>query len=184
MSYALEDGEPTGVGLMRIIAEQVEKLTAECGGAAENSAVFVHKARVRCKRIRAALRLLRPAVGAKAYARENNWWRDVARGLSELRDLTARNEALAAVGTEIEAEIGAVVLRRLRWQFDRERNAHEASIELGDPIGQFCNAVAGHEFSAFDDAGHEGHKALAHALAKTYGKARAAMAHAYEGVRP
>lgn len=184
MSYALEDEEPAGAGLVRVISEQVEKLTAECGHARADPAAFVHKARVRCKRIRAALRLLRPAIGGKAYATENGWWRNVARSLSELRDLTARSEALAAVGPETEAEIGAAVVRRLRWQFDRERRAHEAGAGPGDLIGKFCEAVAGHDFSAFDDIRHEGGKMLAHGLAKTYGKARAAMADAYEGDAP
>lgn len=184
MSYSLEDGEPAGAGLARVIAEQVGKLTAECEKAAEDPAAFVHKARVRCKRIRAALRLLRPAIGRATYAEENGWWRDAARGLSELRDLTARSEALAAVGPEIEAEIGAVVFRRLRWQFDRERRIHETTAGQDDPIGAFCADLAGYDLSRIEDADHEGHKALAQALARTYGKARAAMYAAYEGDAP
>ena len=85
MSYVLVPHESPGEGLTRIIREQVEKLSAECAEAEQESAAFAHKARVRCKRIRAALRLARPLMKGKVFNRENRWWRDQARLLLSAR---------------------------------------------------------------------------------------------------
>jgi CHAD domain-containing protein len=184
VSYGIDPNEEPSAGLVRIIGEQVDKLRDSCSDARDQPEAFVHKARVRAKRIRAALRLLRPVLGREVYARENAWWRDTARGLSRIRDMTARSEALVAIAPEIAAEIDGAVLRRLRWQFDRERRAYEADVVAEDPIGRFCGAVAGRYFDVFADLGDCSHKQLAHSLGRTYGKARDAMADAYEGDAP
>jgi CHAD domain-containing protein len=184
VSYWIDPDEEPSAGLVRIIGEQVDKLRGSCADARDQPEAFVHKARVRAKRIRAALRLLRPVLGREAYARENAWWRDTARGLSRVRDMTARGEALATIAPGIEAEIDGAVLRRLRWQFDRERRAYEADVAAENPIGRFCDAVAGRDFDALAGLDRIGHKALAHGLGKTYDRARAAMADAYEGDAP
>jgi CHAD domain-containing protein len=184
VSYAIDPDEETCAGLVRVIAEQVEKLRESCAGVKDDPAAFVHKARVRAKRIRAALRLLRPALGHEGYARENAWWRDTARGLSRLRDMTARSEALTTIAPEIEAEIDGAVLRRLRWQFARERRAHEREAAGENPIGRFCEAVAGYDLGVLSGLEDLSHKALTHGLAKTYARAQAAMTAAYEGDAP
>jgi CHAD domain-containing protein len=49
----------------------------------------VHETRKRLKRSRAALRLIRPSLGERAYRRENRALRDAARPLSQVRDATA-----------------------------------------------------------------------------------------------
>ena len=89
MSYVLAPHEGATEGLQRVIREQAEKMASECSEAQEHASAFAHKARVRCKRIRAALRLARPLMTEKAFARENRWWRDLARLLSDLRDASA-----------------------------------------------------------------------------------------------
>ena len=71
MSFVLAPHEGAGEGLSRVIREQAEKLSAECAEAQEHASAFAHKARVRCKRIRAALRLARPLMSEKVFAREN-----------------------------------------------------------------------------------------------------------------
>jgi CHAD domain-containing protein len=184
VSYWIDPDEEPSAGLVRIIGEQVDKLRDSCAAARDQPEAFVHKARVRAKRIRAALRLLRPVLGREAYARENAWWRDTARGLSRIRDMTARSEALATIAPEIEAEIDGAVLRRLRWQFDRERRAYEADVGAEDPIGRFCNAIAWRHVDMLSGLDACSHKALAHGLGKTYDKARVAMTDAYEGDAP
>ena len=86
MSFVIAQWESPGGGLGRVIREQAEKLAAECQTAHETPEVFAHKARVRCKKIRAALRLAEPLLGGKAYRRENRWWRDAAPPPSGLTD--------------------------------------------------------------------------------------------------
>jgi CHAD domain-containing protein len=54
----------------------------------------VHEARKAFKKIRALLRLVRPEIGERSYRKENTWFRDAARPLTEVRDAKILVEAL------------------------------------------------------------------------------------------
>lgn len=136
MSFVLVPHELPGEGLERVIREQAGKLAAECAEAAQETAAFAHKARVRCKRIRAALRLARPLMKPKAYARENRWWRDQARLLSELRDAGARLEALDTLRPFLASRIGSEATRRLEERFQKTRTAVEADAPIATFIAR------------------------------------------------
>jgi CHAD domain-containing protein len=70
----------------------------------------VHEARKLLKRTRAALRLVRPAVGDRAYRRDNAALRDAARPLSEIRDARILVDAFDAVAK------GARLSDRRAWR--------------------------------------------------------------------
>ncbi len=127
MSFLLEAGERPGSGLERTIREQIRKLKAEGSEAFDTPAVFAHKARVRAKKIRAALRLARPLMSGKAYRAETRWWRDAARSLSGLRDAGARLEALEALRPFLVRRIGEDGMLRLVDRFERQRQTVDAS---------------------------------------------------------
>ena len=57
----------------------------------------VHKARKDMKKLRATLKLVRPALGNKAYRRENGRFRDAGRALSDARDAQVRAENVDAL---------------------------------------------------------------------------------------
>lgn len=174
MSFLLGADERPGSGLQRTIREQIKKLNTECGDALDTPAVFAHKARVRAKKIRAALRLARPLMGAKAYREENRWWRDSARSLSGLRDAVARLEALEALRPFLTRRVGEGGVLRLAERFERQRQTVDAS-----------KAIA-----AFQERMAEGHAApkissgkrpdAVEALEETYRAARRAMKIALE----
>jgi CHAD domain-containing protein len=174
MSFLLEAGERPGSGLERTIREQIKKLNAECGEALETPAVFAHKARVRAKKVRAALRLARPLMGGKAYRAENRWWRDAARSLSGLRDAGARLEALEALRPFLTRRIGEDGVLRLTGRFERQRRTVDAAASIG-------------AFQALMAEGHRAPKISAgkrpdavKALEETYRAARRAMKTALE----
>ena len=59
-----------------------------CAGSSEEEAerdTAIHEARKSMKKIRAALRLMRPELDA-VYPAENTWFRDVGQQLSQFRD--------------------------------------------------------------------------------------------------
>ncbi|HEY7799537.1 MAG TPA: CHAD domain-containing protein [Hyphomonadaceae bacterium] len=174
MSFLLEAGERPGSGLERTIREQIKKLKAECGGAPETPAVFAHKARVRTKKIRAALRLARPLMPGKAYRADNRWWRDAARSLSGLRDAGARLEALEALRPFLTRKVGEAGVLRLSERFERQRQ----TVDAAKAIDAFQALMAeGH--SAPKIASGKRHDAVA-ALEETYRAARRAMKVALE----
>jgi hypothetical protein len=131
MSFLLAADERPGSGLEHTIREQMKKLEAECGDALDTPVVFAHKARVRVKKIRAALRLARPLIGQKVYRAENRWWRDAARSLAALRDADARLEALEALRPFLTARIGSAMMLRLTARFQRQRKEADAAAAIG-----------------------------------------------------
>ena len=171
MSFLIAQWELPENGLMRVIGEQAEKLVKECGDAQHDPAAFAHKARVRCKKIRAALRLAAPLMDEKAYARENRWWRDSARELSGLRDVSARIEALEALRPFLTARIGTAMMRRLSDRFERERSTTDA----GPAVAAFCRRVNKRGGKLTPHLRDGEREVMAEALGDTYRKVRQAM---------
>ena len=175
MSFMLAPYETPGGGLARAIREQAEKLKAECGeaklGPDFDANAFAHKARVRAKKIRAALRLAKPIIGAKVYKVGNRWWRDAARELSALRDASARLEALEALRPFLTARIGSAMMRRLTERFEAQRS----KTAIRTPIIAFRS----HIWSAGDDLAPDlpsgSREDMMAALGETYREARHAM---------
>lgn len=179
MSFVLGADEKPGAGLERTIREQVKKLLAECEHAHENPAAFAHKARVRAKKIRAALRLARPLIGAKDYRNANRWWRDAARTLSALRDAGARLEALETLSPYLTPRIGTAMMRRLTELFEGDRQVVDAS----RVIDEFCTLLRSDKAPAPDMPAGQADDAML-SLAETYRAARQAMRDALEDRTP
>lgn len=89
MSQRFHPGEPATDGMRRIAIAQIEAARTDLALADRTEAV--HELRKRCKKIRALLRLLRPALGAR-YTTENAYFRDLARSLGAVRDAQVRVE--------------------------------------------------------------------------------------------
>jgi CHAD domain-containing protein len=100
MAYAFAVGERVPDAFQRIVEEQVQRAvsTLEQADAGDLEAA-VHDCRKRGKKLRALIRLVRPALG-KAYRPANDAFRDAGRHLSPLRDAHA---AIATFDTLIAA---------------------------------------------------------------------------------
>ncbi len=98
MAYRLDIAEALADTVRACAREQVAGAIACLEGAGEDPVEAIHDARKHVKKLRALLRLARPALGAKAYRAEGARLRDVGRALSAARDadvLVATVEALA-----------------------------------------------------------------------------------------
>ena len=84
-----------------------------------------HEARKALKEARAALRLLRPALGDAVYRRENATLRDASRAISKLRDAKVQMDAFAAIRERYarrwRASDLAPLEQRMRAELDRVR---------------------------------------------------------------
>jgi CHAD domain-containing protein len=87
MSFELKADESLRKGVRRIVRKQMEGaleyLTGPNKGPRDEA---VHEARKCFKKIRAVLRLVRPAISTKSYRGENICFRDAGRPLTEVRD--------------------------------------------------------------------------------------------------
>lgn len=92
MSFELKPGQSLRKGIRRIVRKQIDDALAELAGEPRDEAV--HEARKCFKKVRAMLRLVRPAIGVKTYRAENTCFRDAARPLTEVRDARILIETL------------------------------------------------------------------------------------------
>jgi CHAD domain-containing protein len=84
MGYKLKARESVGDGIRRIVVEDIDDALQSLGDSAKVEPV--HEARKRVKRIRATVRLARGAFAKKAFQHENQQFREIGRGLSDIRD--------------------------------------------------------------------------------------------------
>lgn len=101
MSYRLERDETVIDGLVRIARHQARKAATAIVGA-RGAREGLHEARTSIKKLRALLRLVRPALGRGIYEKEDERLRTLGKRLSELRDATVLIETCDTLGSHIE----------------------------------------------------------------------------------
>lgn len=113
MAFRFKLGEPLDEGVRRISREQIERAQAQLKGP-DDPVVAVHETRKSLKRLRALLRLVRPALGDVSYREENARLREIGRGLSSTRDRHVLLETL------LKLEASAAPARKSLCQAVRE----------------------------------------------------------------
>jgi len=91
----------------------------------------VHAIRKQFKRVRAALRLLRPCLGSAAYRRENALIRDTARPLNPMRDAAILPLTLRRLQARADGKEGAAFARHVNGVLRQERRAARRPFEPG-----------------------------------------------------
>jgi CHAD domain-containing protein len=146
-SLQLRCDETLGDGVRRVASEQVSDAMAQLRAATVSTAdEAVHEARKRCKRVRAVLRLARPALG-EVYETENAAYRVAAGVLAQARDADVLVETLdGLVGHDAEGcgehDVGGVADQRmhgdgatsegvaaLRGELVRRRDREQADLD-------------------------------------------------------
>jgi CHAD domain-containing protein len=122
MAAQVEQCEAAAKGIRRILRKQVEN-ALESLTAGRLTDEKVHDSRKRVKKARAALRLLRDALGESTYTRENTALRDVARPLSEVRDSKVLLDTLQKLNDRFHQDCRGLALDGLRRALNRERRA-------------------------------------------------------------
>jgi CHAD domain-containing protein len=103
MTYRFKLQEPIAQGVRRIALEQIEIAEAKLASK-DDVAAAVHDARRCLKRLRALLRLIRPALGEDIYEREAERLSGTGRLLSGTRDLDVMRQTLA----KLESRFGVL----------------------------------------------------------------------------
>lgn len=180
VAYRLHLDEPLSDGVRRIAAEQLDRAAAALDDPVLDRDVAVHRARQGVKRLRALLRLARPALG-KHYAEENARYRDAAHLLSSARDAAVAVQTYDAVLDHFRGEAARRTYAPIRRALVGRRRALTN--------GQAAPPPQLDAFRAALDRGRlaipawslraDGFDALAGGLRRTYRDGRAAMAAAY-----
>ncbi|MFC3226311.1 CHAD domain-containing protein [Marinibaculum pumilum] len=138
MSYRLDPAAPLGEELLRVCDAQAGQAVAALTERPDGLGEAVHDARKACKRLRAVLRLARPAL-ANAYGRENARYRNAAALLSDLRDADALLESAGDLRDRLGGAVKAPLFNRLRRALEARRDARYAAAGDAEAL---CSDVA------------------------------------------
>ncbi|WP_341937185.1 CHAD domain-containing protein [Marinimicrobium sp. C2-29] len=180
MSYAVGKDETVQKSLRRIGREQIDKAIAEIDDPQLDRHEAIHQVRKRCKKLRALVRLVRPALG-KAYRRENARFRDIARNLAVVRDEQSMVEALErllATLEDTERATCAPVLVELRKRRDTAAAEQDPEALLSEARQALEKAHRSVDRWCLEE---NGFKAV-RGFGKTYKRGRKAARRAFTGI--
>jgi len=149
MSFALKPDRCLRKNIHRIARKQLDNALVELTGEKDPRDEAVHEARKCLKKLRAVLRLVRPAIRAKSFRAENVCFRDAARPLTEVRDAKILIETLDGLVEHFRAQIAGRAfadvrkalqdhLRGVRKQVLDEQNAFAT---VGEVVRQAARRV-------------------------------------------
>jgi CHAD domain-containing protein len=114
VAYRLKLGEPVPEGIKRIVRGEIAAAARQLSGTGEaDRDEAIHEARKNVKKIRGVLRLMRPELG-EVYRRENLFFRDLGRQLSQFRDARAMIETFDPLRNKYRGELGRGGLAAIR----------------------------------------------------------------------
>ena len=120
MSYRLKAKESVPEGIRRVALEEIESAEKELSGRGSKRETAIHEARKSIKKIRGALRLVRPELG-DVFRVENARFRDIGHRLSEVRDTVAIIEVFDAVLEKFKDGLQKNGLESIRRNLQRNR---------------------------------------------------------------
>jgi CHAD domain-containing protein len=162
MAWRVEPEEALADALRRIAAEETALARSRLDAADGDRGEAVHVARRSFKRLRALLRLARPALGDR-YAPETRRWRHAGRLLAPLRDaavLTAGFDALVDRGDEPLPARGVAAIRKRLENSDHRHDGPEAERAVGEALAVIRAAEAELAALALPSTGKELGKGL------------------------
>ena len=106
--FSLHKDESLRIGLLRVVDALTDSVTDSLAHLPNNGEADIHLVRTTIKRLRALLRLIRPAVEPAFFNRENRRLRTAAGLLSFARDTEVARQTLKAVPASNQADQDAV----------------------------------------------------------------------------
>lgn len=178
MTYRLKLDKSAKNGIRKVAQKQLENAIRGLEGAGEERLKRVHDIRVHLKKVRAALRLARGAIG-RHYQTENACFRKTAHELSPLRDAQAALEMFGKLTAGVRQEDAAAPFTAALEAFGR-RLAEEQQAAAAQATDEVWSRLARTLRAALDrlDAWTgevDGFETIAEGLENSYRRGRRAM---------
>lgn len=122
MGLYLEHNEHPIDGIPRIILEQISDSKDHLSSVTsdEDRDVAIHETRKSCKKIRAVMRLIRPAIPASQYRSENIYFRDLSRMLAGERDARVAIKTLEKLQSRYKKQLNPEIADKIRKTLQSE----------------------------------------------------------------
>ena len=173
-AFRLEPGEDMAVGVPRIARGQVDKARLELRQRDADAAV--HQARKRLKRLRALLRLARPALASDTYTSESTLFRDAGRQLSGPRDAAVLVETLDRLVEQSSPDLSAAAVASLRQRLAADHAAQLAVLRKSGAVRAVHEELAAaHARTAQWEVAEGGFESIGPGLRRVYRRGRRRM---------
>jgi CHAD domain-containing protein len=103
--FKLTPKETTAENFQRILAGELDNIISHCDSNPEKIHKSIHEIRKCIKKIRAILRLVRDEIGYSTYYRENAFYRDMGRSLSQIRSYNVLIETSRILQSDLSSSI-------------------------------------------------------------------------------
>jgi CHAD domain-containing protein len=172
-AYRLLENEPVAEGIKRVVITRVDKALGHLeGDGEEEHADAIHDARKDLKKIRAAVRLVRDALGDEIYRLENAHYRDAGRLLSGFRDAEALIESLDSLQGRYRGET-QLRFSALRLSFEEDLRAHREGGRQERAMAEAAGALrVGRDRIASWPISGDGWELISPGLRRTYRRGR------------
>jgi len=185
MPYRLKLGETIPEGIGRVVHEELESAAGELSGkGAAGRDKAIHEARKSVKKIRGALRLLRPQLG-DTFRAENTRMRNVGRKLSAFRDAGATLDTFDALRKKYHGELKTHTLDSIRTGLIARKEQAEKQAKIEQALSRLAAELrkAARPVKKLP-GGIGGFAAIAPGLERTFRDGRKALARVRKHPRP
>lgn len=181
MGFKIRHDESVGDALHRIATDQLTACIDDLRLRQPDTHEAVHDFRKRCKKLRGLLRLVRPELGT-LFREENAVFRNLSRELSFERDAQALIEAFDRLTTRYQHELNSRDLEPVRQHLilQRESLAGGEDLLIAKLEQMVPRLEAARDRVRSWPRPEDSFTSVAGGLAKTYRRARRAMAAAYQ----
>lgn len=185
MAYRLKRSESVSDGIKRVVIAEIDSAMR---GLRERSAKYrdeaIHEARKSVKKIRGAIRLLRPELG-QTYREEDGRFRDLGHHLSDIRDAQAVLDVFKALEARYEGSLQKSALAAIRRGIEDAKREKEQSTDLRKLLQTAIGTLrAARKRVAEWPLQRDGFAAVAPGLKLSYRRGRTALAEVQRDPNP
>jgi CHAD domain-containing protein len=120
--FSISNTESININIHRILLDQFHFIKMQSEKGQEEVDESIHETRKSMKRIRAVLRMIRDEIGYSSYYRENTFYRDLSRKLSEIRNFEVLSGSIRNLKEDLSNTIPPDVFELLEEELGRQRN--------------------------------------------------------------
>jgi len=121
IGFSISNTESISINIHRILLEQFHYIIMQSEKGQEEVHKSIHETRKSMKRIRAVLRMIRDEIGYSSYYRENTFYRDLSRKLSEIRNFEVLSKSIKNLQEDLSNTIPPDVFALLEEELGRQR---------------------------------------------------------------